>query len=57
MDVETDLVTAKNNQILATVNYTNAITNFWLVTGKLLEQEGLKVNDTQADALYRGTAL
>jgi hypothetical protein len=57
MDVATDLVTAKNNQILATVNYTNAITSFWLVTGKLLEQEGLKVNDTQADALYRGTAL
>ena len=57
MDVETDLVTAKNNQILAAVNYTNAITSFWQVTGELLEREGIKVNDTDADALYRGTAL
>jgi len=58
MDVENDLVAAKKNQILAAVNYTNAITGFWLVTGELLEREGITVNDAaaDADALYKGTA-
>jgi outer membrane protein TolC len=55
MDVENDLVAAKNNQILAAVNYTNAITGFWLVTGELLEREGVRVNDSEADALYKAT--
>ncbi len=56
MDVENDLVAAKNNQILAVVNYTNAITNFRRVTGELLEHEGIKVNNTNADTLYRNAA-
>ena len=53
MDVGNDLVAAKNNQILAAVNYTNAITAFWQVTGELLEQEVIRVDDSAADALYR----
>jgi hypothetical protein len=56
MDVENDLVTAKDNQIQAAVNYTNAITAFWQVTGELLEREGVKVDYTVADSLYRDAA-
>lgn len=56
MDVENDQVTAKDNQIQAAVNYTNAITAFWQVTGELLEREGIKVDYTDADSLYRSAA-
>ncbi|MHB8091323.1 MAG: TolC family protein [Syntrophales bacterium] len=56
MDVENDLVTAKDNQIQAAVDYTSAITAFWQVTGELLEREGVKVDYTLADSLYRDTA-
>ncbi|HEY3306941.1 MAG TPA: TolC family protein [Desulfuromonadaceae bacterium] len=53
LDVENDLVTAKSNQIAAVVNYDNAITHFWQVTGELLEQEGVHVVESDADRLYK----
>jgi len=54
-DVENDLVAAKSNQILAVVNYDNAITNLWKVTGELLEREGIRIVEGDADKLYSST--
>ena len=51
-DVENDLVTAKGNQIQAVVDYNNAITRLWRVTGSILERQGIKVTERQADPLY-----
>lgn len=53
MDVENDLATAKGNQITAVVNYDNAITHLWQVTGELLEREGIRMVEEDADKLYR----
>jgi outer membrane protein TolC len=53
MDVENDLATAKGNQITAVVNYDNAITHLWQVTGELLEREGVRMVEDDADKLYR----
>jgi outer membrane protein len=55
LDVENDLVNAKSNQILAVVNYNNAITNLWKVTGELLEREGIRVVEGDFDKLYSST--
>ncbi|WP_246166942.1 TolC family protein [Oryzomonas japonica] len=55
LDVENDLVAAKNNQITAVVTYDNAITHLWQVTGELLERQGIRVVEDDADKLYRGT--
>ena len=55
LDVENDLATAKSNQILALVNYDNAITNLWKVTGELLEREGIRFVEADADKLYSAT--
>jgi outer membrane protein TolC len=55
LDVENDLVAAKSNQILAVVNYNNAITNLWKVTGELLEREDIRVVEGDADKLYSST--
>lgn len=52
LDVENDLATAKNNQILAAVNYDNAVTRYLQVTGELLEREGVRVVEGDADKLY-----
>ena len=52
LDVENDLATAKNNQITALVNYDNAITRLWQVTGELLEREGVRMVEGDADKLY-----
>lgn len=51
-DVENDLVTAKGNQIQALVDYNNSITQLWRVTGEILEREGIRVTEQQADPLY-----
>ncbi|HEY5513917.1 MAG TPA: TolC family protein [Geomonas sp.] len=51
-DVENDLVTAKGNQIQALVDYNNAITGFWRVTGGILDRQGIKLSERQADPLY-----
>lgn len=53
LDVENDLATAKNNQITAVVNYDNAITRLWQVTGELLEREGVRMVEGDADKLYK----
>lgn len=53
LDVENDLATAKSNQIAAVVNYDNAVTLFFQVTGELLEQEGVNVVEGDADRLYK----
>ncbi len=51
-DVEEDLVTAKGAQIQALVDYNNAITRLWRATGEILEREGIRVSERQADPLY-----
>jgi outer membrane protein TolC len=53
LDVVNDLVAAKNNQITAVVNYDNAITRLWQVTGELLERQGIRVVEGDADKLYK----
>jgi outer membrane protein TolC len=53
LDVENDLVAAKNNQITAVVNYDNAITHLWQVTGELLERQGIRIVEGDADKLYK----
>lgn len=52
-DVENDLVSAKANQIQALVDYNNALTALWRVTGELLERQGIRVSAAQADELYQ----
>ncbi len=52
LDVENDLATAKSNQITAVVSYANAVTRLWQVTGELLEREGIRVVEGDADKLY-----
>jgi outer membrane protein TolC len=52
LDVENDLATAKNNQILAAVTYDGAITRLLQVTGELLEKEGIRIVEGDADKLY-----
>ena len=34
------------------VTYSNAVTQFWQVTGELLEREGIRVVEGDADKLY-----
>jgi outer membrane protein TolC len=55
LDVENDLATAKNNQILALVAYNNAITQLWQVTGEILEREGVRIVENDVDRLYKNT--
>jgi outer membrane protein len=52
-DVENDLITAQGNQIQALVDYNNAMTQLWHVTGELLERQGVKVSDRVGDPLYQ----
>ena len=52
LDVENDLAIAKSNQIKAVVGYANALTAYWQVTGELLEKEGIRVVEGDADKLY-----
>ena len=53
LDVENDLVTAKNNQIRALVDYNNAITKLWQNTGQLLDKQSIRIDEKQGDALYK----
>lgn len=55
LDVENDLAIAKSNQIKAVVGYGNALTTYWQVTGELLEKEGIRVVEGDADKLYSAT--
>lgn len=53
LDAESDLMNAKNNQIQALVDYNNAITRLWTVTGEIIEWAGILVVEDDADRLYR----
>lgn len=55
LEVENDLTVAKNSQIAAAVAYDNAITRHFQVTGELLEKEGIRVIESDADRLYANT--
>lgn len=55
LDVENDLAVSKSNQIKAVVGYANALTQYWQVTGELLEREGVRVVEGDADKLYSAT--
>jgi outer membrane protein len=52
IDVLNDLVTAEGNQIQAVVDYNNAITQLWRVTGEILDRQGIRITDKQGDPLY-----
>lgn len=52
LDVENDLDISRSNQIKAVVGYANALTLYWQVTGELLEREGIRVVEGDADKLY-----
>jgi len=52
LDVENDLAVSKSNQIKAVVGYANALTVYWQATGELLEREGIRVVERDADKLY-----
>lgn len=54
LDVENDLVNAKNNQIKALVAYANAITQLWKVNGQMLEKENIRFSDMNVDSLVNG---
>ncbi|MDA8134876.1 MAG: TolC family protein [Desulfobacteraceae bacterium] len=53
LDVETDLADARNNQIASLVSYADALTRLWLVTGELTKRQGISVDETEADQLYK----
>lgn len=55
LDVENDLAVSKSNQIKAVVGYANALTRYWQATGELLEREGIRVVEGDADKLYSST--
>ena len=55
LDVENDLAVSKSNQIKAVVGYANSLTRYWQVTGELLEHEGIRVVEGDADKLYSAT--
>lgn len=55
LDVENDLATAKNTQIVAAVAHDNAITRLLQATGELLEKEGVRILEGDADRLYTTT--
>lgn len=52
LEVENDLAVSKSNQIKAVVGYANAMTRYWQVTGELLELEGVRIVEGDADKLY-----
>jgi outer membrane protein TolC len=55
LDVENDLAISKSTQISAVVGYANALTTYWQATGELLEREGIRVVEGDADKLYSAT--
>lgn len=52
-DVEEDLVAARANEIQALVDYNNAVTQLWRVTGEILDRQGIRIPEQQADELYQ----
>lgn len=53
LDVENDLSAARSNQIKAQVGYTTAVSELWRTTGELLEREGITIDSSSSDDLYR----
>jgi outer membrane protein TolC len=53
LDVESDLINAKNNQIRAVVEYNNAIIKLWTVTGAIIQRAGIQLIEGDADRLYK----
>jgi outer membrane protein TolC len=53
LDVENDLATARSSQIKAQVAYATALIQLWKSTGELLEREGITVDSSRSDKLYR----
>jgi len=53
LDVENDLVAAKNNLIKANAGYATALNQLWKSTGELLEREGITVDASKSDAIYK----
>jgi outer membrane protein TolC len=55
LDVENDLTTARNNRINALVTYVNTVTQLWRSTGEILDREGVRLDEKEADSLYEGS--
>lgn len=53
LDVENDLAAARANQIKAEVLYATSLNQYWKSTGELLDREGIKIDASRSDALYR----
>lgn len=53
LDVENDLATARANQIKAEVLYATSLNQYWKSTGELLDREGIRIDSSKSDALYR----
>jgi len=53
LDVENDLVAARTNQIKAEALYAISLNQYWKATGELLEREGIIIDSSRADALYK----
>jgi len=53
LDVENDLVAARTNQIRAEALYAISLTEYWKSTGELLDREGIKIDASRSDALYK----
>ncbi len=56
LDVENDLVSAKNDQIQALADYADAKTRLWQVTGELLQREGITFSADAVNRLYQEAA-
>ncbi len=54
LDVENDLATARANQIKAEVQYVTSLNQYWKSTGELLEREGIVIDASRSDDLYKG---
>ncbi len=53
LDVENDLVAARTNQIKAGALYAISLNQYWKATGELLEREGITIDSSRADELYK----
>jgi outer membrane protein TolC len=56
LEVESELATAKSNQIKALTGYGDAVTQLLRATGDLLEREGISVTEREGDSLYEQSA-
>jgi len=54
LEVESELVAARSNQIRAQATYAYSLYQYWRATGELLDREGIVVSSERSDNLYRG---